>query len=99
MSTSVSLIFRDGAIEGICESEFDPRILGLPYEVRRASHIEPDITGTRFVIYWAEWIQPYVGKMVESCDENGAPFFTKKAAEEYERRQLETSYFLRTSDH
>ena len=72
---------------------------GLPIEqdadvqILRASYIEPMSRGIRFRIVWAEHVQPFIGEVETTQDDDGKPFTTRAAAVKYEVERLLRDYF------
>lgn len=89
----------DGGLEAIWDDDFIPFFsrLGEMGQIERVSHVDPGpVIGGRptWHIRWQDRFAKLFGPLTY-CDEDGQPFFTKRAAEEYEVKVLKNLYFVR----
>ena len=87
----------DSGLEAVWDDNLIPFFskLGELGQIERVSHVDPGavIDGRpTWIIRWQARFAELFGPLTY-CDETGNPFFTKRAAEEYEVKVLENLYF------
>lgn len=90
---------KSSGLEAVWDDNLIPFFskLGELGQIERVSHVDPGavVDGRpTWIIRWQARFAELFGPLTY-CDETGNPFFTKRAAEEFEVKVLENNYFSR----